>query len=80
MVHSIFMPKFIRRLVFKRNLRIARQAKLDLDQTLYYRANVDARLWPEESEALDREVARLRSVLNTYLDKLNQPNMKEFHV
>lgn len=74
------MPKFLRRLVFKRNLRIARETKLALDRTLYFRANVDARLHPDDVDALDREVARLRYRLGVYLDKLNQPNMKEFHV
>lgn len=74
------MPKFIRRLVFNRNLRIARETKVRLDRTLVARQGVDGRVWPIDAEYLDREIDRLQAKLDSLLTKLNKPEFKEFHV
>lgn len=74
------MPKFIRRLIFNRDLRIARETKVSLDHALVARSTVDGRVWPVDAQYLDSEIDRLQAKLDALLTKLNKPEFKEFHV
>lgn len=74
------MPKFIRRLIFNRNLRIARETKVSLDAVQYDRTQINGLVWPVDAEYLDSEINRLQRKLDALLAKLNKPEFKEFHV